>query len=136
MPSSTVNVLEHDQVEIKRTFAAAFLLSKKYGKPAMIRGYASGQPVMEVTPASELGQSLVTLGLVWQWRCLPPCPYCRREMGTAPSFRNYLERSGFNPVAALNECTACGAQLSPSVPLFKKVGHGDGASRSDAEETA
>jgi hypothetical protein len=136
MSSSTVSVWENNQVEIRRTFSAAFLLAKKYGKPPVIRGYEPGQPTMEIMPASEIGQKLLALGLVWQWRLLPLCPYCRREMGTALSFRNYLQRSGFNPAAALNECTACGAQLSAPVPLFEKVSPGDAASRSDAEEAA
>jgi hypothetical protein len=76
---------------------------------------------MEIMPASEIGQKLIELGLVWKWCSLSACPYCRSEMGSAPSFRNYLERSGFNPTAALNECTACGAPLPAPVPLFKIV---------------
>jgi hypothetical protein len=121
MSDSAVRVCKNDRVEIRRTFSSAFLLVKNDGKPPLIRGYGSGQPVMEIDPASDLGYQLVALGLVWECRSLPRCPYCRRKMGTGRSFRNYLQRSCFNPSAVLNECTACGAHLCASEPLFDKV---------------
>ena len=131
MSSSTVHICENNNnlVEIKRTFSSAFLLLEKDWKPPVIRGYELGQPTMEILPASKPGQMLIALGLVWQWRPFQRCPYCQRWMGTAPSFRNYLERSGFNPGAVLNECTACGEQLPAPLPLFEKVSAGNMASR-------
>lgn len=137
MSGSTVRISENNQVEIRRTFAAAFLLTAaKWGKAPMIRGFEPGQPVTEILPASEIGQKLIALGFVWQWRPFQQCPYCHERMGTAPSFRNYLQRSGFNPAAVLNECTACGEPLPAPVSLFEKVSPGNAASLSHAEGTA
>jgi hypothetical protein len=99
MSSSTVSVRENNQVQIRRIFSPAFLLAKKYGKPPVIRGYEPGQPVMEIMPTSQSGQKLLAVWLVWQWRSFPRCPYCGHGMGTAPSFRNYLQRRLADDVA-------------------------------------